>query len=108
MQWLAVILTVSLVLSWSYYYLRFSYHYSAWYIARLSGTPTAGWQLQTGRGKRVQARLRAFYFHPMLIILWFDLGGWRRYSVIASKDNIGSDALRRLRIILLDAPKPLP
>ena len=105
--WFVVLLTGLLGLSWLYYWLRLGYRFSPWYIMRLTGTPTTGWQLQTGRGKLLPAQLRTFYLHPMLVVLWFDVGGWHRCSVLASADSIGADALRRLRTILLDAPKPL-
>jgi len=96
-----------ITLSWGYYFLRLSYRRSPWFIAQLSGSPTTGWQLQTGTGQQLQARLLRFYLLPWLLVLCFDVGHWRRCSVIACKDNIGVDALRRLRIVLLDTPKPL-
>lgn len=71
---------------------------SALYVRRATWHCDDAWALECGDGRCFPARLSLSGFcHTKLILLNFDLGKWRRRTLLLTPDTLPPETLRRLR-----------
>jgi hypothetical protein len=71
------------------------------YVRRATWRCDDTWALECGDGRCFPARLQVSGFcHTRLILLNFELGPWRRRSLLLLPDSLPPDALRQLRVRL--------